>query len=119
MRQIVECVPNFSEGRDRTVIEAIAAEISGTPGAVLLDVDAGAATSSMANTLAIAPIHERGTEEQKQKYLPGCVSGEIITAIAMTEPNTGSDLAAIKTTAVEQGDERACGGIHEDDRRQV
>ena len=44
-----------------------------------------------------------GSEELKKKYLPGCVSGEIITAVAMTEPNTGSDLAAIKTTAVEDG----------------
>jgi acyl-CoA dehydrogenase len=43
------------------------------------------------------------SEEQKHRYLPGCVSGDIITAIAMTEPNTGSDLAAIKTTAVESG----------------
>jgi alkylation response protein AidB-like acyl-CoA dehydrogenase len=41
-----------------------------------------------------------GTEEQKQRYLPACVSGEIITAIAMTEPGTGSDLQAIKTKAV-------------------
>ncbi len=44
------------------------------------------------------------SEEQKLKYLPGCVSGEIITAIGMSEPGTGSDLAAIRTTAVEQGD---------------
>ncbi|MBM4271136.1 MAG: acyl-CoA dehydrogenase [Deltaproteobacteria bacterium] len=44
-----------------------------------------------------------GSEEQKRRYLPGCVSGDIITAIAMTEPNTGSDLAAIKTSAVEEG----------------
>jgi acyl-CoA dehydrogenase len=40
------------------------------------------------------------SEEQKRKYLPGCVSGDIITAIAMTEPNAGSDLAAMRTTAV-------------------
>ena len=46
-----------------------------------------------------------GSEEQKKKYLPGCVSGDCITAIAMTEPNTGSDLAAIRTTAVQQGDQ--------------
>jgi acyl-CoA dehydrogenase len=51
-----------------------------------------------------------GTEEQKRKYLPGCVSGDIITAIAMTEPNTGSDLAAIKTSAVENGDEFVING---------
>ena len=43
--KLIECVPNFSEGRDRAVIDAIAAEISGTPGAVLLDVDPGAATN--------------------------------------------------------------------------
>ena len=44
------------------------------------------------------------SEELKRKYLPGCVSGDIITAVAMTEPNAGSDLAAIRTTAVEDGD---------------
>ncbi|MDQ0216754.1 acyl-CoA dehydrogenase [Oikeobacillus pervagus] len=45
-----------------------------------------------------------GTEEQKQKWLPGCLSGELITAIAMTEPGAGSDLAGIKTTAKREGD---------------
>jgi acyl-CoA dehydrogenase len=45
-----------------------------------------------------------GTEEQKQRWLPRCVTGEIITAIAMTEPGTGSDLANIKTTAKLNGD---------------
>lgn len=49
-------------------------------------------------------LMDYATEEQKRKYLPRCVSGEIITAIGMSEPNTGSDLAAIRTTAVEQGD---------------
>jgi acyl-CoA dehydrogenase len=44
------------------------------------------------------------SEELKEKYLPGCVSGKVVTAIAMTEPNTGSDLAAIRTTAVDDGD---------------
>ncbi len=50
--------------------------------------------------IAVPYIMAYGTEEQKQKYLPGCVSGEIITAIAMTEPGTGSDLQAVKTNAV-------------------
>jgi acyl-CoA dehydrogenase len=45
------------------------------------------------------------SEEQRRKYLPGCVSGEIITAVAMTEPNAGSDLAGMKTTAVESGED--------------
>ncbi len=46
-----------------------------------------------------------GTEEQKRKYLPGCVSGDVLMAVAMTEPDTGSDIAGISTTAVEEGDE--------------
>jgi alkylation response protein AidB-like acyl-CoA dehydrogenase len=45
-----------------------------------------------------------GTEEQKQKYIPKLISGELITAIAMTEPGTGSDLQAIKTNAIKNGD---------------
>lgn len=45
-----------------------------------------------------------GTEEQKQRWLPGCANGDLITAIAMTEPGTGSDLAAIATTAKLDGD---------------
>jgi alkylation response protein AidB-like acyl-CoA dehydrogenase len=43
-------------------------------------------------------------EEQKQRWLPGMCSGEFITAIAMTEPDTGSDLAAIRTIAERRGD---------------
>ncbi len=45
-----------------------------------------------------------GSDGQKQRWLPGCVSGDLITAVAMTEPGTGSDLQAIKTTAVKDGD---------------
>lgn len=45
-----------------------------------------------------------GTEEQKQRWLPGCVSGDYILSVAMTEPGTGSDLAAIRTTAKRDGD---------------
>ncbi len=43
-------------------------------------------------------------EEQKRRWLPGMCAGELITAIAMTEPNTGSDLAAVRSTAIRQGD---------------
>lgn len=49
-------------------------------------------------------IHAFGNEEQKMRWLPGCASGDIITAIAMTEPEAGSDLAAIRTTAVREKD---------------
>ncbi len=50
------------------------------------------------------------SEEQKQRWLPGFCSGEILTAIAMTEPSGGSDLAALKTTAVRDGDDWVLNG---------
>ncbi len=50
--------------------------------------------------IAVPYLMAYGTEEQKHKYLPGCVSGDIVTAIAMTEPGTGSDLQNVKTNAV-------------------
>jgi acyl-CoA dehydrogenase len=46
-----------------------------------------------------------GTDEQKERYLPGMASGDIIASIAMTEPNTGSDLQGVRTTAVRDGDD--------------
>ena len=50
------------------------------------------------------------TEEQKQRWFPKFCSGDMITAIAMTEPGTGSDLQGIKTTAVRDGDEWVING---------
>ncbi|MDX5372878.1 MAG: acyl-CoA dehydrogenase family protein [Pseudomonadaceae bacterium] len=59
----------------------------------------------------VAPyILHYGTEEQKLHYLPKLVSGELVTAIAMTEPGTGSDLQGVKTTAVLDGDEYVING---------
>ncbi|MBZ0121837.1 MAG: acyl-CoA dehydrogenase family protein [Sandaracinaceae bacterium] len=55
-------------------------------------------------------IHEFGSAAQKAKWLPGCASGDVVTAIAMTEPGTGSDLAAIATTAKRDGDEYVIDG---------
>ncbi|MEL6300838.1 MAG: acyl-CoA dehydrogenase family protein [Pseudomonadota bacterium] len=53
----------------------------------------------------VAPyIGELGTDEQKARWLPKCVSGESILAIAMTEPGAGSDVAGMKTRAVDAGD---------------
>ena len=53
----------------------------------------------------VAPyLMKYGTEDQKSKYLPAMASGEIITAIGMTEPNCGSDLKALQTTAQDCGD---------------
>ncbi|MFZ2503545.1 MAG: acyl-CoA dehydrogenase family protein [Nocardioides sp.] len=50
------------------------------------------------------------TEEQRQRWLPGMASGETLTAIGMTEPSGGSDLAALKTTAVRDGDDWVING---------
>ena len=55
--------------------------------------------------IVVPYISSFGSEELKKKYLPGCVSGDIITAVAMTEPGAGSDLASIETTAVEEDEE--------------
>lgn len=56
------------------------------------------------HSMVVAPyISKFGTEEQKKKWLPTMASGETIAAIAMTEPNAGSDLKAITTSAVAQG----------------
>ena len=60
--------------------------------------------------IVVPYIYSFGTEEQKQKWLPGCASGELVTAIGMTEPGTGSDLAAIATTAVKDGDDYVING---------
>jgi len=55
-------------------------------------------------------IESFGSEEIKKKYLPGCVSGDIITAIAMTEPDAGSDLAGMCTSAIENGNDVVISG---------
>lgn len=59
---------------------------------------------SLHNDIVVPYFDSYGTDELKQRFLPTCVTGETITAIAMTEPGAGSDLSAIKTTASKQGD---------------
>lgn len=56
------------------------------------------------NDISVPYIVRYGSDHQKQKYLPRCISGELITAIAMTEPGAGSDIQGTKTTAVLDGD---------------
>lgn len=56
------------------------------------------------NDITVPYIVRYGSEEQKKKYLPRFITGELITAIAMTEPGAGSDLQGTKTTAVLDGD---------------
>jgi alkylation response protein AidB-like acyl-CoA dehydrogenase len=51
-----------------------------------------------------------GTQEQKERWLPGLCSGDLVTTIAMTEPSGGSDLAALRTSAVRSGDDWVLNG---------
>ncbi|UGT41577.1 acyl-CoA dehydrogenase family protein [Nocardia yamanashiensis] len=62
------------------------------------------------STIAAHYIQAYGTDEQKRRWLPGAASGDLVLAIAMTEPGTGSDLQAVKTTAVREGDEYVING---------
>ena len=59
---------------------------------------------SSANSLSTAPLLLAGTEEQKQKYIPGVASGEEFLAFGLTEPGAGSDAGSLTTRAVEDGD---------------
>jgi alkylation response protein AidB-like acyl-CoA dehydrogenase len=56
------------------------------------------------NDVIVPYFLAHATDEQRRRWLPGMATGELITAIAMTEPGTGSDLAAVATTAIEQPD---------------
>ncbi|MDQ1004829.1 acyl-CoA dehydrogenase [Neobacillus niacini] len=67
-------------------------------------VGSGLVGMGLHNDIVVPYINSFGSKEQKQRWLPRCVTGELITAIAMTEPGTGSDLANIKTTAKLDGD---------------
>ncbi|MBD88972.1 MAG: acyl-CoA dehydrogenase [Deltaproteobacteria bacterium] len=60
--------------------------------------------------IVVPYIYDFGTEDQKMRWLPGCASGDIVTAVAMTEPGTGSDLAAMQTRAVRDGDHYVING---------
>ncbi|MTV24935.1 acyl-CoA dehydrogenase [Nitriliruptoraceae bacterium ZYF776] len=72
---------------------------------------AGAGLSlSLHNDICLPYFTEQTDEDQKQRWLPGIVSGELITAVAMTEPGAGSDLAGIRTTAERHGDSYVVNG---------
>ena len=59
--------------------------------------------ASLHNVIILPYLVRHGTEEQKKKYLPRLVSGDLVSAIAMTEPGVGSDLQSITTTALKDG----------------
>jgi acyl-CoA dehydrogenase len=65
---------------------------------------------SLHNAIVAPYILHYGTEEQKRRWLPKMCTGELVTAIAMTEPGAGSDLQAIKTTALRSGNQYVVNG---------
>jgi alkylation response protein AidB-like acyl-CoA dehydrogenase len=62
------------------------------------------------NDICLPYFTELSDEEQKERWLPGIADGSLITAVAMTEPEMGSDLAGLRTTAVREGDEYVVNG---------
>ncbi|MBU1171514.1 MAG: acyl-CoA dehydrogenase family protein [Proteobacteria bacterium] len=100
-------------GREGFLCTSVAKEYGGLGGdfiysAIVCEEMASSMQTGLAPTLhsdVVVPyIDEYGSLEQKKKYLPGCVTGDIVTAIAMTEPDAGSDLTSMRTTAVDHGD---------------
>jgi long-chain-acyl-CoA dehydrogenase len=71
---------------------------------------AEAVTLSLQNDIVLPYLTDLTTPEQRQRWLPGVVTGETIIGIAMTEPGAGSDLAGIRTTAVRDGDHYVVNG---------
>ena len=66
--------------------------------------------ASVQSSLVMHPIHAFGTEEQRQKYLPGLASGELIGCFGLTEPDAGSDPAGMTTVARRDGDDYILNG---------
>ena len=65
---------------------------------------------SLHNVIVVPYIQLHGTEEQKHRWLPGLSNGDLVSAIAMSEPGAGSDLQSIRTTAIRDGDEYVING---------
>ena len=81
---------------------------------IIIEENARAGTSEWFSTLhsrLVGPYFDHfGSDEQKQRWLPDCVSGKKILAIAMTEPDAGSDLAGMRTTLLEHDDHYVLNG---------
>jgi acyl-CoA dehydrogenase len=71
---------------------------------------AGIAVSIVANTLGAAPVMLSASEEQKQRWLPPLIEEPILCSFGLSEPNAGSDVSGIQTTAVRYGDEYVING---------
>ncbi|MFA7505190.1 MAG: acyl-CoA dehydrogenase family protein [Burkholderiaceae bacterium] len=70
----------------------------------------GVPASLLSHTIGLPPVANHGSEALKQRVLPPVLAGEMIAALAVTEPGGGSDVAALKTTAVRDGDHYVLNG---------
>jgi len=70
----------------------------------------GVAASLLSHSIGLPPVAAYGSDELKQRVIPAVLSGEKIAALAVTEPSGGSDVAALKTTAVRDGDHYVVNG---------
>ena len=106
-------------GRAGFLCTEVSADYGGLGGDFLYSVMVTEEISRTSQNGLVAPLHSDivvpyitsyASDALKKKYLPGCVSGDIVTAVAMTEPGAGSDLASVSTSAVEEGDEVVLNG---------
>ena len=74
-------------------------------------VSSGTGGIALSNDIVFPYFTDLTNDEQKGRWLPGIAAGELITAIAMTEPGTGSDLSGIRTSAVRDGDHYVVNGV--------
>ncbi|MFI5623173.1 acyl-CoA dehydrogenase family protein [Nocardioides sp. NPDC051685] len=129
-----ECAPHEARWSEQQYVDREAWTKAGEQGLLCLSIpeeyDGGGGTFAHEAVLARQQVHALspslgiglqnaiiahyfnayGTEEQKRSWLPRLATGEVVSAIAMTEPGTGSDLQAIKTKAVKDGDEYVING---------
>ncbi len=90
-------------GADPLAIMVVSEELGRSP--------AGATVGSCLNAdMTTHFMVHHGTAQQKRRWLPGVVTGEVIQATALTEPDSGSDAGAIRTTAIRQGDQYVLNG---------
>lgn len=129
-----ECVPHNERWREQGEVDRSLWNLAGSAGLLCAEMPTeygGGGGSYLHETVILEEMHKAGiggwgvqvhsqivapyflhygSEAQKQRWLPRMATGELVGAIAMTEPNTGSDLQAVSTTAVKDGDDYIING---------
>ena len=85
-------------------------EVNGTPEAGVSIAEAARRTGVSVHTLSCFPLASYGSDEQRKRWLPELVGGDLLGAYCLSEPQSGSDAAALRTRAVRQGDDYVVDG---------